>query len=153
VLTQLPPRTDTRVPVEMTEQQRAEHDELIQPIAELVHRSHRRPLTQAEFLKLMQMLTMQRIISNGLAQLRFDEVWPTLSRRAPDDSLLEAALSPKLLEFRRLSEDLVVQQNRKVVVFSQWQHAAADGPCAMPGPHRPLRGFHRCRASSSGPAA
>jgi SNF2 family DNA or RNA helicase len=131
VLAQLPPRTDTRVPVEMTEQQRAEHDELIQPIGELVHRAHRRPLTQAEFLKLMQMLTIQRIISNGLAQLRFDEMWPTLSRRAPDDSLLEAALSPKLFELRRLTEELVVRQNRKVVVFSQWRNMLRLGEWAM----------------------
>ena len=36
---QLPPRTDTRVPVEMTEQQRDAHDELNQPIAQL--RAHR----------------------------------------------------------------------------------------------------------------
>jgi hypothetical protein len=130
VLAQLPPRTDTRVPVEMTGQQRTEHDDLIQPIAELVHRSLRRPLTQAEFLKLMQMLTMQRIISNGLAQLRFDEMWPTLSRRAPDDSLLEAALAPKLFELRRLTEDLVIQQNRKMVVFSQWRNMLRLGEWA-----------------------
>jgi hypothetical protein len=130
VLKQLPPRTDTRVPVEMTEQQRFEHDELIRPIAELAHRAHRRPLTQAEFLKLMQMLTMQRIISNGLGQLRFDEVWPTLSRRAPDDSLLEAALTPKLFELRRLVEELAIQQNRKVVVFSQWRNMLRLGEWA-----------------------
>ncbi len=78
VLDQLPPRTDTRVPVEMTEAQIDEHDALMQPIAALVQISTKRPLTQAEFLKLMQLLTTQRIISNGLAQLQFESIWPSL---------------------------------------------------------------------------
>ena len=78
VLDQLPPRTDVRVPVELTEPQREEHDALTQPIASLVQRSKTRPLTQAEFLRLMSLLTTQRIISNGLAQLRFEEVWPAI---------------------------------------------------------------------------
>ena len=73
VLDQLPPRTDTRVPIEMTEAQMAAHDELDQPIVLLVQRSLRRPLTQAEFLRLMSLLTTQRIICNGLAQLDFEE--------------------------------------------------------------------------------
>ena len=78
VLDQLPPRTDTRVPVEMTEAQQEEHDALNQPIAALVQRAKLRPLTQAEFLRLMSLLTTQRIISNGLAQLHFEEVWPAI---------------------------------------------------------------------------
>ena len=121
VLTQLPPRTDTRVPVEMTPQQRAEHDELVPPIARLVQTSKRRPLTQAEFLKLMQLLTQQRIIANGLGQLRFEELWPTYSRARPDATLLEGLFAPKLAELRRLVADLVVEQGRKIVVFSQWR--------------------------------
>ena len=122
VLTQLPPRTDTRVPVEMTPQQRLEHDELQQPIASLLSRAERRPLTQAEFLRLMSLFTSQRMISNGLGQIRFDEIWPTYSRvTTPDSSLLEGLFSPKLLELRRLLEDVVVAQGRKVVVFSQWR--------------------------------
>src|SRR5260221_13675872 len=44
VLAQLPARTDTRVPVEMTEQQRAAHDDLDQPIALLVRKARTRPL-------------------------------------------------------------------------------------------------------------
>ena len=39
VLTQLPPRSDTRIPVEMTEAQRAAHDELVQPIAALLRKT------------------------------------------------------------------------------------------------------------------
>ena len=54
VLDQLPSRTDTRVPIEMTDPQVEEHDALIQPIIALVKKSLKRPLTQAEFLKLMR---------------------------------------------------------------------------------------------------
>ncbi len=121
VLEQLPPRTDTNVPVEMTAQQRLEHDELVQPIASLVNASRRRPLTQAQFLRLMQLLTQQRIIANGLGQVRFEELWPTYSHARPDPALLDGLFSPKLVELRRLVVDLVVAQGRKVVIFSQWR--------------------------------
>jgi len=68
VLSQLPERTDTRVSVPMTPAQQEEHDALIPPIAAILGRARRRPLTQPEFLKLMTLLTTQRILSNGLAQ-------------------------------------------------------------------------------------
>ena len=42
VLDQLPPRTDTRVPIEMTAAQLEEHDALIQPIAALMQIAERR---------------------------------------------------------------------------------------------------------------
>ncbi len=122
VLDQLPPRTDTLVPVSMTEAQREEHSALDQPIASLAARAQHRPLTQAEFLRLMSLLATQRIIANGLAQLNFSEVWPGISRvRDPDDSLLASLSSPKLQELRPIIETLVVDQGRKVVVFSQWR--------------------------------
>src|SRR3954451_7352212 len=121
VLSQLPPRTDTRVPVELTEPQREEHDALIQPIVVLMQRAQVRPLTQAEFLRLMSLLTTQRIISNGLAQLRFEEVWPAIRPCAPDEGLIKGLASPKLLELRQLARQIVLEQGRKVVVFSQWR--------------------------------
>jgi SNF2 family DNA or RNA helicase len=121
VLDQLPSRTDTRVPVEMTAAQLEEHDALIPPIAALVSKSLRRPLTQAEFLKLMQLLTTQRIISNGLVQLEFEGVWPTIRDRAPEESVVSALSAPKLLELRQLARQIVLEQGRKVVVFSQWR--------------------------------
>jgi len=121
VLDQLPPRTDTRVPIEMTAAQMEEHDALIQPIRALVNITLRRPLTQAEFLKLMQLLTTQRIISNGLAQLEFEDMWPTISGRAPDESVLMSLSAPKLFELRQLVRQLVLDQGRKVVIFSQWR--------------------------------
>src|SRR5690606_14411633 len=71
VLRQLPPRSDTRVPVELTEPQREEHDARTVPIARLLQLARRRPLRQPEFLQLMQLLAQQRMISNGLALHRF----------------------------------------------------------------------------------
>ena len=121
VLSQLPSRTDTCVPVTMTEQQREEHDALTPSISQLAARARSRPLTQPEFLRLMQLLTTQRMISNGLGQLRFDELWPTYQHARPDDALLDGLFSPKLVELRRLIDDLVLEQQRKVVVFSQWR--------------------------------
>lgn len=121
VLSQLPSRTDTRVPVPMTPEQQSEHDELIQPIATLISTAARRPLRQPEFLKLMSLLTTQRIISNGLGQLRFDEVWPALQGSRPEPALLDGLFMPKLAELRRIIRDVVLQQGRKVVVFSQWR--------------------------------
>lgn len=121
VLSQLPPRTDTKVAVELTTEQREEHDALDQPIASLLQRARKRPLTQVEFLRLMTLLTTKRIIANGLAQHRFAEVWPGIERARPHDALLASLGSPKLAEARSLLRTLAVEQERKVVVFSQWR--------------------------------
>jgi superfamily II DNA or RNA helicase len=121
VLDQLPSRTDTIVPVDLTSEQRDEHDSLSQPISSLVSRARRRPLTQAEFLRLMSLLTTQRIIANGLAQLRFPDIWTRLAQSAPDSGVLSTLQTPKLLDLRQILEQVVIQQGRKVVVFSQWR--------------------------------
>jgi len=121
VLDQLPERTDTTIPIDLTEDQREAHDELQQPIASLLRITERRSLTQQEFLRLMQLFTRQRQICNGLALIDFDEVWPTLSRRRPSERLLASLDSPKLSELRSLVESLAIDQGRKVVVFSQWR--------------------------------
>jgi hypothetical protein len=122
VLTQLPARTDTRIPIEMTAEQTDEHDALNMPIAQILARAKRRPLTQAEFLRLMGLLTTQRIIANGLAQLRFEQIWPEVSRiERPTESMLRGLATPKLLELRELIAQLAQAQGRKVVVFSQWR--------------------------------
>ncbi|MBI4514645.1 MAG: DEAD/DEAH box helicase [Deltaproteobacteria bacterium] len=122
VLRQLPPRTDTTVTVELTEAQREEHDALIQPIAQLVAIARRRPLAQAQFLRLMSLLTTQRIIANGLGQVQFATVWPAISQvRQPDAALVQTLSSPKLLELREIVTQLALEQGRKVVVFSQWR--------------------------------
>jgi hypothetical protein len=122
VLSQLPARTDTRVPIEMTSEQIEEHDALNIPIAQILGRAKRRPLTHAEFLRLMMLLTTQRIISNGIAQLRFEQIWPDLSRiERLTNATLRGLGSPKLMELRELVAQLVLTQGRKVVVFSQWR--------------------------------
>jgi SNF2 family DNA or RNA helicase len=121
VLTQLPERTDTRIPVEMTEVQRAAHDELRQPIAELSARAERRALGSGELVRLMQLLTTQRMICNGMTQLRFDVDWPRCEHTQPSPALLDSLFSPKLSVLRGLIEQLVLEQGRKVVVFSQWR--------------------------------
>jgi len=121
VLTQLPPRTDTAVPVEMAAAQRDEHDALDPPVAALVQRARKRPLTQPEFLRLMSLLTQKRIIANGLAQHGFPEIWPGIENARPTESLLASLASPKLAEARTLVTALAVEQGRKVVLFSQWR--------------------------------
>ena len=69
----------------------------------------------------MSLLTTQRIISNGLAQLQFEDIWPTIRGRAPEESVLKGLSAPKLFELRQLVRQLVLEQGRKVVVFSQWR--------------------------------
>ncbi|MGD8859475.1 MAG: SNF2-related protein [Myxococcales bacterium] len=73
VLDQLPARTDTRAAVELTQQQQEAHEDLDAPVARLVSTSQRRPLTQREFLRLMGLLTTQRMICNGLALTQFED--------------------------------------------------------------------------------
>ena len=125
VLDQLPARTDTRVPVEMTEVQQEEHDALLQPILTLMKIAQKRPLTQAEFLKLMMLMATQRVISNGMAQLNFETVWPTIRGRTPDENVLKGLFTPKLLELRQLVRQIVLEQGRRIVVFSQWRRMLA----------------------------
>lgn len=121
VLAQLPRRQDTVLPVDLTEEQRAAHDELNQDIAKLASITSRRPLKPAEFLRLMALLNTQRIIANGMAQQDFASTWPGISGRTPTPALLASLGSPKLIELRELISNLVLTQNRKVVVFSQWR--------------------------------
>ena len=42
----------------------------------------------------MSLLTTQRIISNGLAQLQFEEIWPTIRGRTPEESVLRGLPRP-----------------------------------------------------------
>lgn len=121
VASQLPPRTDTRIPIAMTAEQLARHDEANQPIARLMQTAERRPLTPAEFLKLMTLFQSQRVLANGVAQADFEAIWPTLADTAPTAEVLARLCSPKLGELRRLVDDLVLEQGRTIIVFSQWK--------------------------------
>jgi superfamily II DNA or RNA helicase len=121
VLGQLPARQDTTIPVDLTDRQRDAHDELNQPIAKLASIAGRRPLAPAEFLRLMSLLATQRMIANGLALAAFATAWPGIRDRAPTAAIIESLDAPKLLELRELLSSLVLTQQRKVVVFSQWR--------------------------------
>ncbi len=123
VLDQLPGRTDTRIDVPLTGSQREEHDERIPAIVKLMRAAERRPLTQAEFLRLMQLFTEQRMLANGMAQFSFEDVWPGIEQARPEPALLDALSMPKLAELRLLVQQIVIEQGRKIVVFSQWRRA------------------------------
>ena len=102
VLSQLPGRTDTCIDVPLTAVQQEEHDERILPIAQLMQRAERRPLTRPEFLRLMMLFTEQRILTNGMAQFEFEEVWPGIEKARPTRALLESLAMPKLAELQAL---------------------------------------------------
>jgi SNF2 family DNA or RNA helicase len=123
VLSQLPPRTDTRIDVELTPEQLEEHAQFDRPIATLASKAQRRPLTQSEFLQLMQLLNNQRLVCNGLAQYHFDEEWPRCKATpSRTEHFMRSLYSPKLIAFRELVEQMVIGQQRKVAVFSQWRN-------------------------------
>ncbi|MEM7199772.1 MAG: SNF2-related protein [Planctomycetota bacterium] len=134
VLSQLPGRTDTCIDVPLTDVQQDEHDDRIQPIVRIIQTAERRPLTRGEFLRLMMLFTEQRILANGMAQFEFEEVWPGLEKARPTSALLGSLAMPKLAQLRALLHDLVVEQERKVVVFSAWRRALrlADWAAAAP---------------------
>ena len=121
VLDQLPARTDTRVSVALTPVQQNAHHDYSQSIAQLVRLSKKRPLSQVEFFRLMSLLTMQRMICNGMALFEYKDTWNSLRRQQPTNAVLERLASPKLVEFRELVRSLVIDQRRKVLVFSQWR--------------------------------
>jgi superfamily II DNA or RNA helicase len=121
VLTQLPARQDTVIPVELTDRQRDAHDGLNQPIARLASVAQRRALRPPEFVQLMSLLANQRMIANGLALEGFSDIWPGIKGRSPTPAVLESLDAPKLVELRELVSSLVLSQGRKVVVFSQWR--------------------------------
>jgi superfamily II DNA/RNA helicase len=53
--------------------------------------------------------------------LRFDDMWPAYAQARADEALLASTCSPKLGELRGVIRQLVLEQGRKVVVFSQWR--------------------------------
>jgi len=102
--------------------QAREHEALRPPIAELIRKASRRPLLQTEFLRLMQLMTAQRMICNGMAQVNFATEWPRCATASPSSATLESLFAPKLSALRGLIEQVVVDQRRKAVVFSQWRN-------------------------------
>ena len=121
VLKELPERSDTQIHVPMTEMQIGEHDALKPAIRQLATRARRRPLTQPEFLRLMQLLQAQRVLANGIGQAYFKETWPEIRELDPIQRRVENLHAPKLFELRELLQSLCVDQERKVVVFSAFR--------------------------------
>lgn len=121
VLKQLPKRTDTVVPVRMTDEQIASHEELSLPIARLISMGKKRPLLRSQFQQLMSLLLQQRLISNGLELFQYAELTDMFAEHTdPSENFLHRLHSPKLLELRSIIKEMVIEQGRKVVVFSQW---------------------------------
>lgn len=123
ILKDLPERTDTVVAVRMTAAQRDEHDALTPDIAKLARIAERRGLTQPQFLRLMSLLTTQRVIANGMAQYNFTETWESVKGRRCTPATRESLGMPKLHHLREIIESVVIEQGRKVVVFSQWRRS------------------------------
>ena len=120
VLSQLPERSDHERALPMGSAQRADHDLYNRDIAALVSIRQRRPLRPPEFLQLMKLLNLQRMLCNAAILPADEEHWAALKDVSPKDTLATLG-SPKLEEFRELVRELVVAQGLKVVVFSQWR--------------------------------
>ena len=119
VLAELPARRDTQVPVLLTVRQSEVHESLRLAIARLLAIQ---PPPRDQRLQLQRLLVEQRLVCNGIALAQFVDYWPTIeSATEPIDVVLRSLHSPKLGALRELVASLVVQQRRKVVVFSQWR--------------------------------
>ncbi len=126
----IPARTDHCISVEMSLDQRTEHDALDRPIAMLLQEANRRSLRLAEQQRLLNLLAKQRSISNGLALGFFADFWDDIAKSKPTAELLES-VAPKLALLRALVTDVVLEQKRKVVVFSEWRRMLRLGEWAI----------------------
>ena len=100
---QLPEKTEVCLDVPMTKVQQEIHDSAMSGAGQIANIATRRPLTPSESNRLMAALQQARMACNAAGLV--DKV--TIG-------------SPKLEELERLLEELCLQSNRKVVVFSQW---------------------------------
>ena len=100
---QLPDRTEVRLDIPMTAVQQDIHNSAMSMAGKLANIAKRRPLTPSESNKLMAALQQARMACNAAGLVDKETVG-----------------SPKLDELSRLLEELCLQSNRKVVVFSQW---------------------------------
>jgi superfamily II DNA or RNA helicase len=101
---QLPDRSEVRLDIPMTRKQKELHDAALSAAGRLATIAKRRPLTPSEQNRLMAALQQARMACNAAGLV---------------DKETEG--SPKLDELARLLEDLCLQSNQKVVVFSQWE--------------------------------
>ena len=104
VESELPGRTVKNYFVPMTEEQRLRYEDYHVPAARLIAQTQRRPLTQAEFERLMMLLACMRMVCDTPA-------------------ILDPAcrVSPKLEELEGILGDLLEEPDRKIIVFSEWE--------------------------------
>lgn len=121
VLSQLPSRSDCPIYLPITEKQMEIHQDLSVKVRRLMAISETRPLRPEEHIRLMAYLAKMRIVSNGLAQYNFSELWPKLKNEKTPLKHFEKLYSPKLAEFRNLIQGLMTQDGIKITIFSQWQ--------------------------------
>ncbi len=103
VADQLPDRTEVTLDIAMDDKQYELHGSALQTAGQLAQIAKRRPLTPSEQNRMLAALQQARMACNAAGLV--DK---------------ETQGSPKLSELERLLEELCLQSNRKVVVFSQW---------------------------------
>ena len=101
---ELPGRTIKNYFVPMAEEQKQRYEDYRMPAAQLIAQAQRRPLRQQEFERLQHLLACMRMICDTPAILD-----PT------------CRVSPKLEELEGILGDLLEEQDRKVIVFSEWE--------------------------------
>jgi hypothetical protein len=105
---ELPGRTVKTYFVPMAEEQKLRYEEYSAPAARLLAAAQQRPLRQEEFDRLQQLLSCMRMVCNTPAILD-----PT------------CRISPKLEELERILGDLLEDDDRKIIVFSEWERMLA----------------------------
>ncbi len=101
---ELPGRTVKTYFVPMSEDQKTRYEDYRTPAAQLIAQAQRRPLRQQEFDRLQQLLACMRMTCDTPAIL--------------DPS---CRVSPKLEELEGILEDLLAEEGRKVIIFSEWE--------------------------------
>jgi hypothetical protein len=105
VETELPSRTDRNLFVPLTPAMREEYAGYEKTVAELVHKSKRRPLTPREQDLLMILLNMMRMVCDTPAIIKSSDCRDC----------------PKLDELARLLDEVLSDPDVKVIVFSEWE--------------------------------
>jgi len=117
---QLPDRTDNTFWTSMSEAQLQPYRKHAATLAAVLSRSA--SLAQSDIRAVLKALTSMRILCNGLAQYEWDRFEPLLGPQADAHTIdIRTLHSPKLEEFAHVMDDLLDEEGRKVVVFSQWE--------------------------------
>jgi superfamily II DNA or RNA helicase len=101
---ELPGRTVKTYFAPMTKEQRARYDDYRMPASRLLAQAQKRPLRKDEFERLQQLLACRRMVCDTPA-------------------ILDPAcrVSPKLEELEGILEDLLAEDGRKIIIFSEWE--------------------------------